>query len=395
MKPVTRSAPAHPFQRLSQHFNRWPDSGRILARLLASGLATLLLAQPGLAQTEPAKAVDAVASVAAERAMDAAEQAQTLEQLAKELQENFLFPEVATRYAAMLRANLANNKYAHLTDPVAFGKQVTSDLQAVAPDGHLKLAPESSFARNQRAPKPGQAAPVALFEQKMIGNVAYLRFNLFPDDKAVAAEARQFLLNHAEASAVIIDARHNRGGNLTIMDQIFPLLYAKPATLVRMDTRAVEGARAPSHSMVAQSAPPEIRRHDHVVTPDSTEKRLQSVPVYYLVSKRTASAAEHTALAFKRTGRAQLIGQTTGGYGHYGGLAKVGERFAAFIPVGRTYDPETNWDWEGVGVTPDVVVAADAALDEALKRAHLHAAPASGQSALIGKEAISGTPAKL
>src|SRR5436305_11847446 len=42
--------------------------------------------------------------------------------------------------------------------------------------------------------------------------------------------------------------------------------------------------------------------------------------------------------------------------------------YAAFIPVGRTFDPDNNWDWEGVGVAPDVAAPADQALDEALRR---------------------------
>ena len=42
--------------------------------------------------------------------------------------------------------------------------------------------------------------------------------------------------------------------------------------------------------------------------------------------------------------------------------------YAAFVPVGRTFDPDNDWDWEGVGVPPDVAVPADQALDEALRR---------------------------
>jgi hypothetical protein len=349
-----------------------PPKTHLLARLLPALATAFMLAQPCFAQSQPSPATGPAVSTF-ERAVTATERRETIEELAKDLYENFVFPEVATRYASMLRANLAAGKYDHLSDPVALGKQVTSDLQVIAPDGHLRFGPESSFMQMKPDAQSAQSAkprPPALAETKMIGNVAYLQFNAFPHDAAIAATARQFLLDHADARAVIIDSRTNRGGDLTIMDQIFPLLFAQPATLARMDTRAVEGARAPSESMVRRDSPKEIVRHDHVVTPDTRETRLQTVPVYYLVSKKTASAAEHTALAFKRTGRAQLIGQTTGGYGHYGGLSKQGERFATFIPVGRTYDPDTNWDWEGVGVAPDVVVDSDAALDEALKRAN-------------------------
>ena len=73
----------------------------------------------------------------------------------------------------------------------------------------------------------------------------------------------------------------------------------------------------------------------------------------------------------KRTGRATIVGEPTAGAGHYGGFRPIGEHFAAFIPVGRTFDPDTGEDWEGDGVAPDVAVPAAAALAEALARAGL------------------------
>lgn len=102
------------------------------------------------------------------------------------------------------------------------------------------------------------------------------------------------------------------------------------------------------------------------MTPDMVETRLQSTPVYYLTSRRTASAAEHLAMAFKRTHRATLIGEKTAGAGHFGGVEDIGNRFAAFIPVGRTYDPDDGWGWEGHGITPDITTHADEALSMAL-----------------------------
>jgi C-terminal processing protease CtpA/Prc len=96
---------------------------------------------------------------------------------------------------------------------------------------------------------------------------------------------------------------------------------------------------------------------------------LKDAKVYLLTSKKTFSAAEHLALSLKRTHRAPLVGEATGGGAHFGGMAPMGKGYAAFIPVGRTFDPDTGESWEGTGVAPDVAVAADKALDEALKLA--------------------------
>jgi C-terminal processing protease CtpA/Prc len=82
------------------------------------------------------------------------------------------------------------------------------------------------------------------------------------------------------------------------------------------------------------------------------------------------SAGEHFALAMKRTHRAVLIGQPTRGANHFGGDLQLTEHFAAFIPVGRTFDPDTGRDWEGNGVAPDITCPEDTALDRALALEH-------------------------
>ena len=50
-------------------------------------------------------------------------------------------------------------------------------------------------------------------------------------------------------------------------------------------------------------------------------------------------------------------------------MGPFGKGYAAFIPVGRTFDPDTGQSWEGTGVAPDVAVPSDKALDEALRLA--------------------------
>ena len=95
---------------------------------------------------------------------------------------------------------------------------------------------------------------------------------------------------------------------------------------------------------------------------------MANVPVYVLTSRKTASAAEHLALAMKVSGRAMVVGETTRGAGHYGDAVELADGYSMFIPYGDTVDPKSGKGWEANGVTPDVAIPAKEALDHVLEK---------------------------
>jgi hypothetical protein len=320
-----------------------------------------------------------VASPAAEQPAGApfvkAEAEAVVAALATQLEENFVFPEVAENYAATLRAKLAAGGYASFADAQAFAEAVTSDLQSVHPDRHLRLHPPRTASDGKKVQRlgPPPAANAISKSGWLADGVAYVRFEGFPGNEATLAALRAFIAAHAGAKTLIIDARSHRGGGLAEMDLLFPQLYAQPTVLVGMDTRLAvaerDGEELDQGAKLRKVAGPEgVFRQEHHVEP-AAQPVLADAKVYLLTSGRTASAGEHLSLSLKRTKRATLIGETTRGAGHYGGMVPLGHGYAAFIPVGRTFDPDTNQGWETVGVKPDVEVPADKALDEALKLA--------------------------
>jgi len=348
-------------------------------------LAALALASTALtAQTVPTPAANAVPLAPP---FNAEEAKTVVEALAAALDENFVFPEVGKKYAATLRAKLAGGAYASFDDGKAFADAVTADLQAVHRDGHLRLHPPRPDGAGQR--RPAGRPNVQPIEKAgwMADGVAYISFGMFPGDEPTLARLRAFLDEHRDAKTLIIDARGHHGGGLAEMDLLFPALFDKAQTLVQMDTRvAVEQRRGSplddGPTLVKVSGPEGVVRRSHNVVPAAQATGLHNAKLFLLTSKRTASAAEHLALSLKRTGRATLIGETTAGAGHYGGMVPLGGGYAAFIPVGRTFDPDTNQGWEGVGVKPDVDVPADQALDEALRRAGVAQGAARSLAAL-------------
>lgn len=304
--------------------------------------------------------------------------------LAELLETGYVVPEIGRRYAAMLRQKLAAGGYAALTDPEALGRQLTIDLAAVSPDRHLRVtsdsvirpAPGGPLPAPQAGPRIGPAPRRSVEDAGWVAKgVAYIRFIGFTGEPDAVAVTAEFMKAHATAKTLIIDCRYNGGGGVEEMNAILPYLYAKETVLVQMQmaasvAKARGGTPFDDDKFIRPIANPPagIVAREHYVVPGA-DSRLFGANVFYLTSNRTASAAEHLTLAFKRTRRATLIGEITAGANHFGGFERIGGGLAVFLPVGRTIDPDTGKDWEADGIAPDVAVAPALALEEALRRA--------------------------
>lgn len=371
------------------------------AGAIASGAA---IAQDGPRASADAPAADPETPIGAEEAR------RTATDLAAILEENYVFPDVARRYAEALRSKAAGGEYDRLGTAGALAERLTGDLRAVSPDNHLRVIPgrvgDGPMVRVVRAapgaeppagagPQPRRirmpAGPPVEEARRIAPGIAYVRLNLFPGDTQTVEAVSRFMSENADAGTLIFDIRTHRGGGLAEMDAIFPYLFAKRTSLVHMDTRtsvAHRHANPMGERATVRPVPTDedVVRTEHVAIPGTGEKRLFGAKVFVLTSNLSGSAAEHFALALKRTGRATLIGETTAGAGNYGGMRPIGEKFSAFIPVGRTFDPDTGRGWEGTGVAPDVKVPADQALVEALVRSGLDRAEATRIAAATGPQ---------
>ena len=328
------------------------------ALLLASGAAMVPVIMAAPAQAADEASANAVA-----------------EKYALLLERDYVYPDTGKRYAAAIRAAIASGRYAPLAGD-ALAKALDATVNGVSPDGHLRVRPPegSTPAAPPAGGSPPRPAPVNLPAVEQPGwiapGIAYIRFNLFPMDAAVTAQAAKFMADHADAKAIIFDIRTHRGGGLDQMDVIFPWLFDKPTRLVTMATRASVDAAGGSPiagvpTLRQVGGDPGMVAREHWATPNG-DTRLRDAKIYVLTSGASGSAAEHFALAMKHSGRGTLVGSATGGANHFGYGEELGGGFMAFIPVGRTYDPVTGKDWEGDGVAPDVVAAPADALVRAL-----------------------------
>jgi hypothetical protein len=299
--------------------------------------------------------------------------------LADKLVSMFLFKDNAEDYAAMLGKNAAAGRYDSGTRG-DLAKLMTDDLLAVHKDGHLHvmLAPPPEPAGAAEAPQrrepPSNWPPLIQSAKTIAPGVGYIRFTAFFGTDEEVAAVRKWLAENRNAKTLIFDLRNHHGGGLDEQDAIFSYIYDKKTPLVKM---AVAKELFDRGDSPLQSGPTLVFEQEgdkmvgtHSAVPgDATP--LRKAKIYVLTSNRSASAAEHFALALKSSGRATLIGEATAGANHFGGGQPLNEHFGVWMPVGRTYDIKTGKDWEGNGIAPDIAVDPKLALVKALELAGL------------------------
>ncbi len=354
-------------------------------RHLPVWLGLMAAGGPLAASQAPAPATPAAIQGVAPRAAQIAH-------LARLIEARYLFPDIAARYAAMLRSNAASGRYEDLDD-AAFARRLTEDLQAVSPDAHLRV-----MARGANGSGPAGGAGLLnrrTIEQavRLTPDIAYLRLGFMSPDPAIVAEIVTFVRANADARTFIFDLRTNIGGTPNILNAVLPFFFGTRTMVSNVEIRdGLPGARQapPDPENQRLDAPPGMIRTARFVTPQPDERRLYGATVYLLTSTRTGSAAEGFGFAFQRTGRGTTVGEATYGAGHFGGIVPIDERLAVFIPFGRPYDPATNLGWEGTGVVPRIAVPAERALAEALVRSGVTEAEASRLA-----ESVAADPAEM
>ncbi|HKY46074.1 MAG TPA: S41 family peptidase, partial [Pyrinomonadaceae bacterium] len=181
--------------------------------------------------------------------------------------------------------------------------------------------------------------------ERLRGNIGYLEFLNFADEE-LGADTVAAAMNFINGTdSLIIDLRGNGGGNPAMVALICSYLFG-PEPVHLNDLYWREGDRTDQFWTKKEVA----------------GKRYLNKDVYVLTSKRTFSGAEEFTYNLKNLKRATIIGETTGGGAHPGGMFRMHQHFGAFVPTGRAINPITKTNWEGTGVTPDVTVPADQAL---------------------------------
>jgi hypothetical protein len=299
------------------------------------------------------------------------------------LRANYVFPEVAEQAATAVEARLAAGEYDNL-DEITLTELLTSHLQEVTGDKHLRMGlgggPPPGQGPGGPGPRPGpgpgpdetepgnhEARRLAMRQrgrtdnfgirrvERLDGNVGYLdlrRVAMAANAGPAVAAAMELV---AGTYALIFDLRHNGGGAPDGVALWCSYLLTEEPTHLNDIFHADTGETRQFWSL-----------------PYVPGTRYVDRPVYVLTSSHTFSGGEELCYNLQALGRAELIGETTGGGAHPTRGFPVSSAVMIGIPFARSINPVTGTNWQGTGVIPDVAVPEAEACDVAYGKALRH-----------------------
>lgn len=287
---------------------------------------------------------------------------EVIRSLSEKLRAYYIFPDVAEKICNDLQKHLDDGDYNGMDEGEFFAYALTAHMQEVCHDEHVwvkwhsePLPDGEEVLRLSKKWMDEQHIQAKLNNygfykvERMAGNVGYLDIRYFHRPSwggDVAVAAMTFLAN---MGAIIIDLRKCLGGYPGMISLISSYLISEESVQLGSIYWQDDGTT-----------------QQYWTLPYVPGQRLDDKPLYILVSKETFSGAEGFAYDMQARKRGIIIGEQTDGGAHPGSSYRLNEHFEAFIPIGCLTHPITKQNWEGLGITPDVLTSSE----QALKIAH-------------------------
>ena len=300
------------------------------------------------------------------KALTRTQQKDIIIELCERVEAIYPFPEIAAQTISGLKAYYAEGKYNAYTDRSEFANHLTMDLEDLSNDTHFGLSYNPDLAAEMKKQKDYEVSDESLtahearierwqnygFKELKIldGGVGYLDLRLFFATYyagEVAVAAMNFLSN---CNAVIVDLRYNGGGWGDMVNFLLSYFAESHDEIVfSVDQYTIDSTYYAGKTMAYVPG-----------------RRLTDIPVYVLISRSTASAAEAFASKIKYINSlAVVVGETSAGAENPVTNIIIGEEFVLQIPSWRSVYRKYDTKWEGIGVKPDIETAVEKALDAA------------------------------
>jgi len=333
------------------------NTGKILrSTLILSVYLLIFLWNPSFCLDE--------ADAARDVSLDADKRADVVESISKLLVDKYIFLKTAEEMRDHVKTKLEDGKYDGIESVDDFARVLTEDLRSVSKDKHIRVVHDPDMVRRIKIGRSKSEEERKKERERIIegerqrnfgfqkmelleGNVGYLDLRYFSGVRPsgeTAVASMNFLSN---ANAIIIDLRKNGGGNPSMIQLLSSYFLEDYTHLNSFENRGEDSLQ------------------QFWTLPYVPGRSMYETDLYVLTSQRTFSGAEEFTYNMKNLERATIIGETTGGGAHPGGMRIASHDFLVWVPTGRAVNPITETNWEGTGIEPHISVPQEEALEKA------------------------------
>jgi len=278
--------------------------------------------------------------------------------MAQSIDTAYVYPDKGQKIAQYLRTEHRRGSFNHAKNWKDLSEMISQSLQQFSRDGHLYVRNDPKTVQELRSPPQShpdstlqKAGYDPFFDGKdavernfgfrevsvLEGNVGYIKIseiNVSAKSLPVLYAAMRLV---AGTRALVIDLRNNGGGGSNVGSAMESYFLRGGMPLLEFRTR-----KGSSHTE---------KTVDWLLEP-----RYEK-PLFILVNRGTASAAEAFAFALQKHRRARVIGQKSAGGAYMNSWYPVNDQLFISVSTGAPTWPGTTESWEGTGIQPDYPVA--------------------------------------
>ncbi|MEO1642024.1 MAG: S41 family peptidase [Pseudomonadota bacterium] len=282
-----------------------------------------------------------------------ANEAQTLKAAADRIETAYVLEDVAVRVADELRRTADEVPIkTRCTSKEEFARALTRTLRDISGDGHFYVEEITEEEDDDWIPawrasgyKRGQGVTDV---RVLDGNIGYIRIKSFYELEPAFPYYRAAFDIVMDTDALIIDLRDNGGGS--------------PQTTWPIQWTFLESGSPSPMTMESRIEAPTPREEPPILWRRYGTQR----PLAILVNGDTFSAPEAVAYTLQTADRATIIGSPSGGGAHLlDSGVDLNTGFTLYTPTQRPVSVETGENWEGIGITPDIAVPSEEAIETA------------------------------
>lgn len=284
-----------------------------------------------------------------------------IQNIAKQIAANYIYPEKGGQIASHLQTANFKGDFNKATTWKEFDELVTNELKKFSDDEHLYVRNDANVVKDLkkannndgvrgRVSSESPAGGSMIQESKVLdGNIGYLKMPVININKNNVQELYDAMKKMQGTKALIIDLRDNGGGG----SEMGPVLetFFLPAGTPTLQFTTRDGSS----------------------TTDSTVTWLQEKrydrPVFVLINKKTASAAEAFAFVLQENRRARIVGERSAGAAYMNSWYAIDDENFVSVSTAAPSLPGNDISWESKGVQPDIKVKKGDALEVALHEA--------------------------